>query len=186
MSSVASLVPSTPDMPADFSPQTSSAHSSPKRRFFASGATRFFPFEKSPFASRSNYRIRLSKRSCEDFVRRSMRRNRRNVSRDLRSLNLQLKCNQKKGVRENSWNYAWDRSEKVIDECFRRIERDRVVERHSPDFSSFPRSIRSQFKRVSSIQFGTGIGIRSENVQPSYVRNYRNKYRTLRAMNSSW
>lgn len=167
MSSVASLVPSTPDMPADFSPQTSSAHSSPKRRFFARGATRFFPFEKSPFASRSNYRI---KRCCEDFVRRSMRRNRRNVSRDPWSLNLQLKCNQKKGVRENSWNYAWDRSEKVIDECFRRIERDRIVERHSPDFSSFPRSIRSQFKRVSSIQFGTGIGIRSKRERTTELR----------------
>lgn len=44
MSSVASLVPSTPDMPADFSPQTSSAQNA------SSGAPDgFSPFEKSPF-----------------------------------------------------------------------------------------------------------------------------------------
>lgn len=88
MSSVASLVPSTPDMPADFSPQTSSAQNA------SSGAPDgFSPFEKSPFdvASKS---CRI-KRCYEDFVERSARRNRRNVSRNVQEFKS-LKSNEKR------------------------------------------------------------------------------------------
>lgn len=166
MSSVASLVPSTPDMPADFSPQTSSAHSSRN----AASSLRA-PDGFSLLLRNHHVRIEIEYWIKEKNTKILCERSKECIERRTRS--AEFKC--------SSWK--WSGKGKFVereitlgagrrmDECFWRIEKERVVKRHSLNSWSFPRLIRS-FKLVPFHRSCcTGI-------EASCVRNYRNKYRT--------
>lgn len=138
----------------------------PKRRFFTTGARRFF------FLLR-NHHVRIE---IEYWIKKKntkilCERSKECIERRTRS--AEFKC--------SSWK--WSGKGKFVereitlgagrrmDECFWRIEKERVVKRHSLDSWPFPRLIRS-FKLVPFHRSCcTGI-------EASCVRNYRNEYCT--------